>query len=187
MDAPGGPRVWARPWNSRLDEPAFDHLDVPARPFWATDSGGHEQVGCIYTAQGMEYAYNVVVKGTDLVRRGDRWIADPAASCDSQLRDLPPHRYLRYALNTYRVLATRGTKGTRLYSTDPDTQAFLQSRWLLRLPAPAVGTSGDRRTLWNLSAPSSRDTVRRLRTLTLCSAVLADRNTPRPWASSDGC
>ncbi|MFQ6198111.1 DNA/RNA helicase domain-containing protein [Streptomyces sp. NPDC000405] len=122
-----GPRTWARPWNSRADEPSFEHPDVPARPFWATDTGGHDQVGCIYTAQGMEYAYNAVVIGGDLIRRGKQWIARPEASHDSQLCHLPPDRYLRYALNTYRVLATRGTLGTRLYSTDPETQTFLQT------------------------------------------------------------
>ncbi|MFF1318051.1 DNA/RNA helicase domain-containing protein [Streptomyces chartreusis] len=124
---PAGPRIWARPWNSRADEPAFDHPDVPARPFWATDNGGHDQVGCIYTAQGMEYAFNAVIMGGDLVRRGEQWIAHPEESQDSQLRGLPPHRYLRYALNTYRVLATRGSQGTRFYSTDAITQDYLQT------------------------------------------------------------
>ncbi|MFD8002999.1 DNA/RNA helicase domain-containing protein [Streptomyces mirabilis] len=119
-------RTWARPWNSRADAPDLDHPDVPARPFWATDPGGHHQVGCIYTAQGMEYAYNAVIMGGDLVRRGDRWIAEPDASRDPQLRGLPPQRYVQYALNSYRVLATRGTQGTRFYSTDEPTQAYLE-------------------------------------------------------------
>ncbi|MFE6173701.1 DNA/RNA helicase domain-containing protein [Streptomyces sp. NPDC056464] len=34
-------------------------------------------------------------------------------------------QYLRYALNAYRVLVTRGTRGTRLYATDPATQTRL--------------------------------------------------------------
>jgi len=126
-NGPDGPRTWIRPWNARTDETDFDHPDVPARPFWATDPGGHHQVGCIYTAQGMEYPYNVVVLGKDLLRRGNRWIANPDASEDPVLKGLPPDRYLRYALNTYRVLATRGTRGTRFYSTDPDTQAYLHT------------------------------------------------------------
>lgn len=126
-DGADGPGSWARPWNCRADELGFDHPDVPARPFWATDAGGHDQVGCIYTAQGMEYAYNAVIMGDDLVRRGERWIAQPDASHDTQLRDLPPQRYLYYALNTYRTLATRGSRGTRLYSTDAVTQSFLQT------------------------------------------------------------
>ncbi|MDQ0577927.1 DNA/RNA helicase domain-containing protein [Streptomyces rishiriensis] len=126
-DGPNGPQTWARPWNSRADDPVIDHPDIPARPFWATDTGGHDQIGCIYTAQGMEYAYNAVIMGGDLVRVGDQWVAHPEESRDSQLRDLPPHRYLQYALNTYRVLATRGTRGTRFYSTDDRTQDFLHT------------------------------------------------------------
>ncbi|RSS57525.1 DNA/RNA helicase domain-containing protein [Streptomyces sp. WAC01280] len=125
--SPDGPRTWARPWNSRTDTQHANHPDVPARPFWATDTGGHEQIGCIYTAQGMEYAYNAVIIGEDLVRRGNQWIAQPEKSHDSPLRNLPPQRYLPYALNTYRVLATRGTQGTRLYSTDPITQSYLHT------------------------------------------------------------
>ncbi|MFD5635759.1 DNA/RNA helicase domain-containing protein [Streptomyces sp. NPDC127077] len=118
---------WIRPWNARSDDASFDHPDVPARPYWATDPGGHHQVGCVYTAQGMEYPYNVVILGDDLTRRDNRWVARPQASEDSQLNELPPHLYLRYALNIYRVLATRGSRGTRFYSTDPDTQTYLQT------------------------------------------------------------
>lgn len=126
FDSPEGRRVWERPWNSRADETGLDSADVPARPFWATDKGGHDQVGCIYTAQGMEYAYNVVIIGHDLIRHNGRWEARPQASHDPALKQLPPPRYLQYALNSYRVLSTRGTKGTRLYSTDRATQSYLE-------------------------------------------------------------
>ncbi len=123
---PNGTATWTRPWNARQEE--INYPDAPARQFWSTDPGGHNQVGCIYTAQGMEYAYNVVIIGDDLVRRGDRWIAQPHNSHDfERLASLPPDRYVPYALNTYRVLATRGTKGTRLYSTDPETQRHLRT------------------------------------------------------------
>jgi hypothetical protein len=127
--SPNGTGGWARPWNARAEE--LDDPHVPARSLWATDPGGHDQVGCIYTAQGMEYDYNAVIIGNDLVRRGDRWIAQPQASHDPALAGLPPERYLPYALNTYRVLTTRGTKGARLYSTDTQTQTYL--RTLLRV------------------------------------------------------
>ena len=124
---PHGSGVWSRPWNARADDTSGDNPDVPGRPYWATDPGGHQQIGCVYTAQGMEYDYNAVIIGNDIVRRGERWIADPAASHDKSLNRLPPHRYLTYALNAYRVLASRGTKGTRLYSTDPQTQTYLHT------------------------------------------------------------
>ncbi|MGA5820200.1 DNA/RNA helicase domain-containing protein [Kitasatospora sp. NPDC094028] len=132
-----GPRSWSRPWNLRAEQPVPGYPDIPARPYWATDRGGQDQVGCIYTAQGLEYAFGAVILGGDLVRRDGRWQARPEASHDvAQLRALPPDQYLRYALNTYRVLATRATHGTRFYSTDGETQAYLASL----LPASADST-----------------------------------------------
>ncbi|MFD9061853.1 DNA/RNA helicase domain-containing protein [Kitasatospora purpeofusca] len=123
---PDGPRVWARPWNYREDESPFDDPSIPGRPYWATDEGGHRQVGCVYTAQGMEYSHNVVIVGDDLVHRDGRWTARPDRSHDTRVNWLTPERYLPYALNTYRVLLTRGTHATRLYSTDPETREHLE-------------------------------------------------------------
>ncbi len=125
--APDGPRTWERAWNLRADSPDPRFPAIPARPFWATDPGGYQQVGCIYTAQGMEYPYSVVVLGPDLLWRHGRWTARPEASHDTALNHLPAAQYLRYALNTYRVLATRGTRATRFYSTDSSTQTYLES------------------------------------------------------------
>ena len=44
----------------------------PKSSFWATDSGGLDQVGCVYTAQGFEFDYVGVVFGRDLVYRGNK-------------------------------------------------------------------------------------------------------------------
>ncbi|WP_346165504.1 DNA/RNA helicase domain-containing protein [Streptomyces javensis] len=122
-----GEHLWERPWNSRAANTAGDDQGVPARAFWATDPGGHQQIGCIYTAQGLEYDYGTVILGDDLVRTPSGWRGRPEASYDDALRHLPAEEYLTYALNTYRVLATRGTQGTRFYSTDPETQAYLRT------------------------------------------------------------
>ncbi|MGW8380182.1 DNA/RNA helicase domain-containing protein [Streptomyces sp. ODS28] len=121
----GGRRLWERPWNSRASaELAGD--GVPGRAYWATDDGGQQQVGCVYTAQGMEYDYGAVILGEDLTWTPDGWRARPEKSHDPELRHLDEHRYLPYALNVYRVLMTRGARGTRLYSTDAATQRFLK-------------------------------------------------------------
>ncbi|WP_354642918.1 DNA/RNA helicase domain-containing protein [Kitasatospora camelliae] len=125
--APDGPRTWRRPWNYREDESPFDDPDIPGRPYWATDEGGHKQIGCIYTAQGMEYSHNTVIIGDDLVHRNGRWTARPDKSHDTRVNWLPPDRYLYYALNIYRVLLTRGTHATRVYSTDHETQMHLKA------------------------------------------------------------
>ncbi|AHH97589.1 DNA/RNA helicase domain-containing protein [Kutzneria albida] len=121
----GVERDWCRPWNAMTALQDRDGL-IPKSQYWATDEGGHRQVGCIYTAQGLEYEYGAVVFGRDLVRRGDRWVADPKANEDPAIPDaIDPQQYLRLAANTYWVLATRATRGCRLYSVDPETQEYL--------------------------------------------------------------
>ncbi|MFE5327249.1 DNA/RNA helicase domain-containing protein [Embleya sp. NPDC056575] len=131
-DAAGTQR-WSCPWNSGFSTNA--HEGVPGRVFWGTDPGGRRQVGCIYTAQGMEYEYSAVIMGPDLIRTPDGWQASPACSHDPVMRNVTAEEYLPYALNTYRVLATRGILGTRLYSTDPQTQAYLKSLMPVRTNA----------------------------------------------------
>lgn len=126
-DSGGNGQTWKLPWNSRAGEVIGNEAEIPGRPYWATDPGGHRQVGCIYTAQGFEYDYGAVIIGEDLVRTPSGWMARPSKSHDKEVNYLTPEKYLFYALNTYRVLATRGTKGTRLYSTDPYTQRFLRT------------------------------------------------------------
>ncbi|MFC1410835.1 DNA/RNA helicase domain-containing protein [Streptacidiphilus sp. N1-12] len=126
-DSSGQPRLWCRPWNFKGTKGPLGVSDVPGRPFWATDAGGNGQVGCIYTAQGMEYTHSAVILGRDVVRRGDRWVGQPHLSHDDKLNRLSPDHYLHYALNVYRVLATRGSRATRLYSMDGPTQAYLRS------------------------------------------------------------
>ncbi|RDI23074.1 uncharacterized protein DUF2075 [Lentzea flaviverrucosa] len=98
---------------------------VPKSQFWATDQGGHRQIGCIYTAQGLEYDYGAVIFGPDLVRRGDRWVVDPKTNEDRSMKDIDSRLYPRLAANIYWVLATRATRGCWLYSVDEETQAFL--------------------------------------------------------------
>ncbi|MGI5227780.1 DNA/RNA helicase domain-containing protein [Actinoallomurus sp. CA-142502] len=117
---------WTYPWNSRHAFIEPDGADVPGKEFWATDPGGHRQVGCIYTAQGLEYDYSAVIMGPDLVRRGARWEVEPVESHDPAMYQITPDKYLPLALNTYRVLMTRGTRGCRLYSTDAETQQYLE-------------------------------------------------------------
>ena len=100
--------------------------DVPASDFWATDERGFGQVGCIYTAQGFEYDWSGVIFGPDLVRRGGRWVPVRASSKDPQVKRADDQHFAALVKNTYKVLLTRGMRGTAVYSTDPETQAFLE-------------------------------------------------------------
>ncbi|MEU0487733.1 DNA/RNA helicase domain-containing protein [Nocardiopsis sp. NPDC006139] len=125
----GHPRRWARPWNLHEEERTADRSRVvrPKSPFWATHAGGVDQVGCVYTAQGLEYDDAGVIIGPDLVRRAGHWEAHPEQSRDPRMRGVGPELYLELARNTYRVLMTRGMKSCRLYSTDEETREFLRS------------------------------------------------------------
>jgi hypothetical protein len=124
----GRTRTWTAAWNS-AEAIALpdDTVRVPRSQLWASQPGGHCQVGCIYTAQGLEYHHAGIIIGPDLTWESGRWTAHPEASRDPALLGLPPQRYLTYALNAYRVLLTRGTHAARLYSTHAATQHLLTS------------------------------------------------------------
>lgn len=116
--------TWRRPWNNKKQT---SHGGAPGTPFWATDIAGFDQVGCVYTAQGFEYDYAGVIIGPDLVWRTDHWEARPEESHDSQVKRAPIDQFDRAVKNTYKVLLTRGMRGTVLFSTDQETQELLES------------------------------------------------------------
>ena len=81
----------------------------------------------MYTAQGFEYDYSGVIMGPDLVWRTDRWVSRPEYSHDSQVKRGTPDEFDRAVRNTYKVLLTRGMRGTLVLSTDRETQELLES------------------------------------------------------------
>lgn len=118
---------WSRPWNVKSDRRVGD---APPSHLWASEPGGVDQVGCVYTAQGFEYDWNGVILGDDLVWRRDRWVARREFSKDPAFRSRTSVDGATFDLlvrNVYKVLLTRGMKGTLLYSTDPETRELLAS------------------------------------------------------------
>ncbi len=114
---------WRRPWNAKPEKPV---PNVPASHFWASDTRGFGQVGCIYTAQGFEYDWSGVIFGDDFVRRGGQWVARRDRSFDGQVKKASELEFPALVRNTYKVLLTRGMKATAMYSADPETQEFLE-------------------------------------------------------------
>jgi uncharacterized protein len=116
---------WRRPWNVKSDRSVGG---APGSAFWATNPAGFGQVGCVYTAQGFEYEYSGVIVGPDLVVRDGRLVTrrdhskDPAFRARKTASDDEADQLIR---NTYKVLLTRGMRGTIIYATDDDTRAFL--------------------------------------------------------------
>ncbi len=118
---------WSRPWNLKGERSVGG---APPAALWASDERGFGQVGCVYTAQGFEYEWNGVLLGPDLVWRTDRWVAVRTANRDPDFRSTTRVSDADFDLlvrNVYKVLLTRGLRGVHLYSTDPETQAFLES------------------------------------------------------------
>jgi len=115
---------WHKPWNNKS---ASSQAGAPGTPYWSSDPAGFEQVGCVYTAQGFEYDYSGVIMGPDLVWRDGRWVARPDRSHDSQVKRGTAEEFDRAVRNTYKVLLTRGMRGTLVYSTDRETQELLET------------------------------------------------------------
>ena len=118
---------WARPWNLRGDRGVGG---APPSALWATNPAGFGQVGCIYTAQGFEYDHAGVIIGPYLVRRDGRWVIVREANRDPEFRSrqaVDDRTVARLIRNVYKVLLTRAMRSVHIYSTDPQTRAFLRS------------------------------------------------------------
>lgn len=121
---------WARPWNARPDATRLAP-GIPKSHLWATEPGGIDQVGCVYTAQGFEFDHVGVIMGPDLVYRGrnEGWLGRKEFSHDSGAkRGVSPERFSQLVKNTYRVLLTRGMKSCSLLVLDDQTRGFIESR-----------------------------------------------------------
>lgn len=121
---------WAMPWNAKPDAGRLPP-GVPQSHYWATDSNGIHQVGCIYTAQGFEVDYAGVIIGPDLRYdpSADKWVTDRASSKDGAIsRCKNPGDVERLVKQAYRVLLSRGMKGCYIHCIDPEAQKLLKSR-----------------------------------------------------------
>ncbi|MFI6479442.1 DNA/RNA helicase domain-containing protein [Nonomuraea sp. NPDC050663] len=115
---------WARPWNLKQDKPMNG---IPPSTLWATTEGGFGQVGCVYTAQGLEFDWAGVIIGPDLVARNGRFVPRQEYSKDRELtRSAVTHeQFGRLVRNIYKVLLTRGLRGVVVHAVDEETQDFL--------------------------------------------------------------
>jgi hypothetical protein len=118
-------QVWARPWNAKSERAVGG---APGRSFWATDPAGFDQVGCVYTAQGFEYDWSGVIIGPDLVARDGKMFSVREANRDPAFRNhnaVSDHEFDILVRQVYKVLLTRGMRGTVLYATDQETRKLL--------------------------------------------------------------
>ncbi|MFB6845080.1 DUF2075 domain-containing protein [Streptomyces sp. NPDC056373] len=134
---------WHRPWNADSDS-FCENKTVPPSKIWSVHENGLGQIGCVYTAQGLEWDWCGVIMGDDMVRRGGRWVfrrgkerTDKEAgvkrvavpgSFDPKVKpkSVDDDEFARLVRHAYHVLMTRASRATVLYSTDEETREYLK-------------------------------------------------------------
>ena len=101
---------------------------------WAINPKSFEEVGCIHTAQGLEYDYVGVLIGNDLrydSASGSIIVDKTKISKDDKTSgirtadDLTAEKLIK---NTYKTLLTRGQKGCYIYCEDKNLREYLKQR-----------------------------------------------------------
>jgi len=126
---------WSMPWNRKPAEMLKKGKKAAAKPedhpytIWATQPEGINEVGCIYSAQGFEFDYVGVIVGRDLRwdARRRRWMPDLAYNKDTSFKSgitKDQELAVQQLAHVYRVLSTRGMKGTYFYFLDEDTRRY---------------------------------------------------------------
>ena len=117
IELPGG---FLAKWNLETDK------------IWAVNPRSFEEVGCIHTAQGLEFDYVGVLIGRDLyydptdgrVKTNKAAISRDDGS--SGIRTAPDDVARRLILNTYKTLLTRGQKGCFVYCEDEGLRGYMK-------------------------------------------------------------
>ena len=101
---------------------------------WAINPKSFEEVGCIHTAQGLEFDYVGVLIGKDLtynpqtgrVETHKEAISPDDKSSGIRNSTTSPEDARRLILNTYKTLLTRGQKGCYVYCEDEPLREYLK-------------------------------------------------------------
>ena len=100
---------------------------------WAINPKSFEEVGCIHTAQGLEFDYVGVLIGKDLYydnpsgRVLTNKLAISSDDRSSGIRSSSDQHARRLILNTYKTLLTRGQKGCYVYCEDDTLREYFKS------------------------------------------------------------
>lgn len=110
------------PWNSRKTGTT-----------WAIDSNGIDEVGCIHTAQGLEFDYVGVIVGnefrfnTEELEYFVNWESYKDSNGKKGLKN-QPDKLVRLVKNIYKTLMSRGMKGCFVYFMDKEVREYFESR-----------------------------------------------------------
>lgn len=136
---------YAWDWVSRNNKQAFDiEIDGVKLQWnvktidWINSKSALEEVGSIHTVQGYDLNYAGVIIGNDLqfdpkagrivISRKDYFDAKGKANNPMAGKVTTDADLERYISNIYRVLLTRGMRGTYIYIVNPELREHLRSR-----------------------------------------------------------
>ena len=135
------------PWISMKDKDAIDinigdfHAQWNKSKSFAVDANSIDEVGCIHTAQGMEFDYVGLIVADDLIYRDGKVRTDYTKHPQGSGEFRRPHqKYPKpedagiidmLIRNTYKVLFTRGQKGLYLYIMDDKLRESIRDRLAL--------------------------------------------------------
>ena len=103
---------------------------------WAINPKSFEEVGCIHTAQGLEFDYVGVIIGKDLCydKESGKVITDKTkiskddnSSGIRKADDITAEKLIK---NTYKTLLTRGQKGCYLYCEDKALRDYIREFYI---------------------------------------------------------
>ncbi len=119
---------WSAPW---IEKTGRDKKPLQNQYYkWNRDDSYYSQIGSIYSVQGFEFDYVGLIFGEDLVWRINNWVPELAKNKDNQFkRDLKKSEEnpLDKLRNIYRVLLTRGMRGTYVFFIDNETKKYFES------------------------------------------------------------
>ncbi len=111
-------------WDIELENGFKARWNLVKDNIWAINPNSFEEVGCIHTAQGLEFDYVGVIIGNDLRydEQKDHIILDQTKISkddnSSGIRTAKPDIARALIRNTYKTLLTRGQKGCFIYCQD---------------------------------------------------------------------
>lgn len=122
-----GEVIFEMPWETQKGKRAtgaFRAQYASSAETWATENAGINQVGCVFSIQGLELDYIGVIIGEDLdYDEGDDCLRVVPGKTHSAPSGAAADRYVR---NIYRVLLSRGKKGCFVYSCNPKVSDYLK-------------------------------------------------------------
>ena len=119
-------------YDIKLKNEFYAKWNLPDDKLFAINTKSFEQVGCIHTAQGLEFDYVGVIIGNDLRydKENNIVLTDQTMihkdDKTSGIRTAEPQIAHKLILNTYKTLLTRGQKGCFLYCENDDLKEYIK-------------------------------------------------------------